>query len=242
MLNQSIATITFCLVLSLHTTARGQDASIDDAEHNWPQWRGPLATGVAPHGNPPLEWSENKNIKWKLAIPGRGHSTPVIWGDHIFLTTAIPYGEPMEPKPQQAPGAHDNAPVTNRWKFVVMAISRKKGRVLWQKTVSDELPHEGGHTSGSLASNSPMTDGKYVYAFFGSRGLYCFDFDGKPIWEKTLGIKNTKHAHGEGSTPVLHGNTLVINWDHEGESFALALNKKTGEQIWKVKRDESTSC
>ncbi|MFC1719194.1 PQQ-binding-like beta-propeller repeat protein, partial [Candidatus Poribacteria bacterium] len=115
------------------------------------------------------------------------------------------------------------------------------GSILWQKTVREELPHEGTHAEGSWASGSPVTDGEHVYAFFGSRGLYCFDMQGNLIWEKDLGDMKIKMSFGEGSSPVLHGDILVVNWDHEGQSFIVALDKKTGEELWKVDRDEKTS-
>ena len=211
------------------------------AAPEWPQWRGPLGTGVAPGAKPPLEWSEDKNVRWKTPLPGLGHSTPVIAGDKIFVTTAVPIGEPLPPKFSGVPGAHDNLPVTRRHRFAVLAIDRKSGKILWDKTVAEALPHEGGHESGSLASGSPVTDGERVIAFFGSRGLYCLDSEGEPMWKAELGKMTSKHGHGEGSSPALHGDTVVVNWDHQGQSFAAAYNKVTGKEIWKVTRDELTS-
>jgi outer membrane protein assembly factor BamB len=213
-----------------------------DAAHNWPQWRGPLSTGVAPHAKPPIKWSETSNIRWKIELPGSGHSTPVIWGDRLFLTTAVPYGEALKPKYSTAPGAHDNLPVTHHHKFVALAVSRRTGKILWQKTVHQELPHEAGHNTASLASNSPVTDGTRLFAYFGSHGLYCLNnSDGKLLWKTSLGKMQTKHAHGEGSSPVLYGETLVVNWDHEGKSLVIAFDKRTGKQRWKVDREEVTS-
>jgi outer membrane protein assembly factor BamB len=213
----------------------------DGPEHQWPQWRGPLGRGVAPHADPPLKWSQSENIRWKTAVPGLGHSTPIVWRDRVFLTTAVSYGEAMEPRYVDAPGAHDNLPITHHYKFVVLAISRREGKILWERTLRQQLPHEQGHFTGSLASHSPITDGQRLWAFFGSRGLYCLDFDGKLLWKKDLGEMQTKHAHGEGSSPALHGDTLIINWDHEGRSFVLALDKRSGAERWKVGRDELTS-
>ena len=128
-------------------------------EQDWPQWRGPLGTGFAPESDPPVEWSETKNVRWKVALPGKGHSTPIVPGDRIFLTTAIPYGELLPPKYNTTPGTHDGEPVTQRHEFVVLAISRREGTVLWQKSVYKKLPYEGGHNTASLASNSAVTDG-----------------------------------------------------------------------------------
>ena len=212
-----------------------------EALRYWPQWRGPLATGAAPEANPPVEWSESRNIRWKLALPGKGHSTPIIWSDHIFLTAAVPYGETMKPVYDDAPGSHDNLPVTQRHRFIVVAVSRGEGKMVWNKTVREELPHEGGHETGSLASNSPVTDGKLLFAFFGSRGLYCFDLNGELKWQKDLGRMQTLHGHGEGSSPVVYGDFLILNWDDEAGSFLYAFDKRTGQQRWKVGRDDKTS-
>ena len=220
-----------------------EPAVADETLTNWGQWRGPLSTGVAPLADPPVEWNEagGSGILWKTPIPGRGLSTPVVWGNRIFLTTAIPFGEKLPPQPSTAPGNHDNLPVTQRQKFVVLAVDRASGKIAWQKTLREALPHEQGHHTASLASNSPVTDGEHVFAFFGSFGLYCLDVDGKVVWQADFGPMQSLHGHGEGSSPVLHGDTLVINWDHEGKSFALALDKRTGKQKWKVERDEVTS-
>ena len=252
MSHQIIRRILFSIVIAVMVTqatwsaeSAGLSAAKNEAgldvRHQWPQWRGPLSTGVAPHGKPPVEWSESKNIRWKLALPGKGYSTPVIWGDRIFLTTAVPYGDAFEPKLDSAPGAHDGMPVTHHHRFVVLAVSRREGKIIWQRTVHKELPHEGGHYTASLASSSPVTDGEHLFAFFGSRGLYCLDMDGELLWKTDLGTMQTLHAHGEGSSPALHGDTLIINWDHEGQSFVVAFDKRTGKQRWKVERDEVTS-
>ncbi len=211
------------------------------ADQDWPQWRGPLGTGVAPNAAPPLEWSDTKNIKWKTPLPGKGHSTPIISGNHIFVTTAVPVGKKGEPKYSNRPGAHDNVPVSQKHRFEVIAVNRKDGTIRWRKAVNEVLPHEGGHYTASLASASAATDGKHVYASFGSHGLYCLDFDGNVQWEHDLGDMHTKHGHGEGSSPVLHGDTLVINWDHEEQSFVVAFRAKTGKEIWRKQRDEVTS-
>lgn len=142
----------------------------DEAAMNWPRWRGPLATGEAPHADPPVHWdeAEGTNIRWKTEIPGRGHSTPVVWDDLVFLTTAISCGEPLPPRPSTAPGNHDNLPVTHRHRFVALAVSRSSGKIVWQRTLREELPHEQGHYTGSLASNSPVTDGEHLSTNAGS--------------------------------------------------------------------------
>lgn len=211
------------------------------ATGQWPQWRGPSGSGSAPLADPPTSWSEEKNIRWKVQIPGNGHSTPVVWDQRIFLTTAVPYGDAVVPKPETAPGAHDNVPVTHHHEFTVLAVSRKDGTVEWQKVVHRELPHARRHYTGSFASNSPVTDGRRIYAFFGSRGIYCLSLDGELKWQKDLGKMQIKHAHGEGSSPALYNDTLIVNWDHEGQSCVMAFDKHTGDERWRNARDEVTS-
>lgn len=231
--------ITGCLLLGV-SVGRAGPPTIDAAQQ-WAQWRGPLGTGVAPHGDPPSTWNERKNVRWKIRLPGIGHSTPAVWGDTIFLTSAVPFGPRVESKPDRDPGAHDNLRVTQRHRFLVLAVRRQDGKVLWQHTLNEALPHEGGHHTGSLASASVLTDGQRVFAFFGSHGLFCLDVKGELLWKTALGQMHSKHNHGEGATPALHGETLVVNWDHQGQSFVVALDVRTGKQRWKVDRDEVTS-
>ena len=213
----------------------------DDAQREWAQWRGPLSSGVAPFADPPVEWSESKNVRWKTEIPGKGHSTPIVWGDRIFLTTAIAIGEPMPPPVGIRPGSHDNMATVNRQEYSVIAIDRRDGKILWKKTVLSDVPHEGAHQTASFASDSPVTDGVHIYAFFGSAGLYCLDMNGDLKWKADFGKKHTLHGHGEGNSPALYGDTLVINWDHEGPSFIAALDKNSGKELWRTPRDEVTS-
>jgi outer membrane protein assembly factor BamB len=229
------------LVLGLFSSIALHAGGKLKAHDQWPQWRGPLATGVAPSGKPPVEWGEQKNIRWKTPIPGKGQSTPVVWGDRIFLTTAVPHGQASHVDADHAPGAHDNVTPSQSHRFVVMAVDRRDGNVLWETTVRDERPHEAAHVTASWASNSAVTDGEHVFAFFGSRGVYCLDMQGQIVWQKDLGDMQIRHAHGEGSSPALHEDTLIVNWDHQGESFVVALDKSSGEQRWKVARDEITS-
>lgn len=212
-----------------------------DLAGSWAQWRGPLQTGVAPHADPPTHWSETRNVRWKIPIPGKAHASPIAHGDMVYLTTAIPVGEAQKPVYDRAPGTHDNVPVTHRHQFAALAVRRADGRIAWQRVLHEAFPHEGGHETGSLASNSPVTDGERVYVHFGSHGLYALDLEGKTVWEKILGRMDTLHAHGEGSSPVVHGDSLFVCWDHEGESFLVAFDKRTGAERWRTPRDEKTS-
>ena len=198
-------------ILSLCCLRALAAAADDDGDWYWPQWRGPMGTGVGAQADPPVEWSETKNIRWKIALPGMGHSTPIIWGDRVYVSSAVPYGDSVDPVTTHAPGAHDYVAPIQRYKFMVLAINRADGKIVWERTLREELPHEGAHSTGSLASNSPVTDGEHLIAFFGSRGLYCLDMDGELQWETDLGDMETLHAHGEGSSPALHGDTLIVN-------------------------------
>ena len=217
------------------------DPKAGQPAEQWGQWRGPLGNGFAPHANPPTEWSEEKNLKWKTPLPGLGHSSPVVWGDRIYLTTAVPQGEKL-PVPEQPPGAHNNLDPFHKLRFMVLAANRATGKIVWQKIVRTAQPHQSTHETATWASNSPVTDGRHVIASFGSAGIFCLAADdGTLVWQKDLGNMQVKHGHGEGTSPALHGDTVVINWDHEGDSFVIALNKNTGKQIWRQPRDEPTS-
>jgi outer membrane protein assembly factor BamB len=211
---------------------------------NWGQWRGPLANGVAPLGNPPTNWDENTNVKWKVKIPGRSTASPIVWGDQIILTTAIKTDREVElpPPPADAPKNPFNIQrPKNVYQFVAMSVDRRTGQTLWQQMVKEEVPHEGHHPDASFASASPMTDGKQIYVSFGSRGVYCFDMAGNQKWTRDLGKMMIYNTFGEGSSPVAHGDSVVLNWDHQGGSFITLLDARTGETKWKVDRDENTS-
>ena len=234
-----IAILTICIfALAAVVVLASQPVGF---EKNWHHWRGPHATGAAVDANPPTTWSETENIRWKVAIPGMGHAAPIIWEDKIFIQTAI------EVKAKESEG--DDNPFSGffggnkepLYKFDLLAINRSDGSILWQKTLREIQPHEGTHGDATYASNSPVTDGEYIYAYFGSRGLYCVDMMGNVKWEKDIGTMYKRNTFGEGSSPVLHGNTLVIVQDHEGDSFITALDKRTGDVLWKTDRDERTT-
>lgn len=207
----------------------------------WGQWRGPLATGAAPKADPPVEWSETKNIRWKTKLPGLGHSSPVVWGNLVFVTTAEMTGAKKPFTGVTPDGAHNNMNPLFDHQFAVMAIDRQTGAVAWRRTVATRQPHESTHESATWASNSPVTDGEHVLSFFGSNGLYCLDTGGRLLWSRDFGDMQVKHGHGEGASPLLHGETVVVNWDHEGASLIVALAKRTGVELWRQLRDEVTS-
>ena len=220
-------------IILLSTTLEAQEGV---AARFWGQWRGPDATGVSRTADPPIEWSETKNIRWKVEIPGRGTGSPVVWDDRIFVLTAVPVG--IDPEAAHEPRGGLRQRGVHR--FVVMALNRSDGSIIWERTVREEEPHEATHAgNGTWASGSAVTDGEHVFAYFESRGIYALDLDGNLLWEKDLGDKAMRNQFGEGSTPALHDDRLVVVWDHiGGQSFVVVLDKLTGAEIWRVDRDE----
>jgi outer membrane protein assembly factor BamB len=214
------------------------------ADGDWPWWRGPANDGMA-RGDAPLPWSDTEHIKWKAEIPGRGHSSPVIWGDKIFVTTAVPTSGVVPPKaaPSGRGGPGGDSGPQPEHKLMLLALDRKTGKLLWQQVAKVATPHEGYHpTYGSFASNSPVTDGKHVVAFFGSRGVYCYDLNGKKIWEKDFGIQlKMRLTFGEGAWPTIEGSKLLLLFDHEGDSFLVALDVATGKELWRTPRSDGST-
>jgi len=225
-----------------------------DANQFWPQWRGPLASGVGPLADPPVTWSESEHVKWKVKVPGAGDSTPVIWADRVFVLTAISTGKktkapdsagrPAEADAGAGEGRRQRGRMSEKpdevHQFAVLCFDRKNGKLLWQKSAREELPHEGHQQNNTYASASAITDGQLVLAFFGSRGLHCFDIDGNLKWSKDFGQMRTKMGFGEGASPALHGDVVVVCWDHEGDDFIAGFDKRTGKELWRTQRSEGT--
>jgi outer membrane protein assembly factor BamB len=206
----------------------------------WPQWRGPQFNGVAPAANPPVKWSETSNVRWKVRIPGEGSGTPVIWGDQVFVMAAYSASNPEAAAPKAEKGAKSVSVPSEAYRWVLLCFDRDSGKIRWQKICREEVPHEGHHPTNTYASSSALTDGQDVIAFFGSHGLYCFDLAGNLKWQKDLGKQSTKLGFGEGATPALYGNTLVVTFDHDREAFIVAFDKRTGQEIWRQPREEKT--
>ncbi len=195
---------------------------------NWPHWRGPTGNGAAEKASPPVEWSDTKNVKWKVEIPGSGLSSPIVWNDKVFVTTAVPV-------------AGQNAAGLPTLEFKVFCFNRDNGGLIWQKTAAVARPHQKSHATNGFASASPCTDGQSVYAHFGSRGLYCYSMDGDLKWKRDDFVKmETLNGFGEGSSPTLEGDKILVPWDHRGPSALYALDKRTGHTIWKTDRKEPT--
>lgn len=228
--------VLFVLLFGLQGAAFG-------AEDHWPHWRGPLCNGVAPSADPPVSWSEDSNIKWKIPIPGEGSATPIVWDNKIFVVTAIKVGGGEGEAEDDSGGGRARWSFTpdTPYKFDVLCIDRETGGVIWRKTATEQVPHEGHHATGTFASGSPVTDGEHLYVTFGSRGIYCYDLDGNQKWERDLGDMRTRNGFGEGASLTLRGDSLLVNWDHEGDSFLFCLDADNGETKWKTPRDEATS-
>ena len=207
------------------------------ADRFWPQWRGPFANGVSRTAKPPIEWSETKNIKWKVEIPGRGAASPVVWGDRVYLLTAVPIGLSRE----EAHAARGGIEPRHLYRFLTLAIDRRDGHVVWERVATEERPHESTHPiNGTWASSSAVTDGEHVIAYFESHGMYAYDMSGKLLWQRRFGEKAILSESGEGATPALYGHYVVLVWDQsQGGSFIVVLDKRTGKELWRAPRDEA---
>lgn len=205
---------------------------VADQSGNWGHWRGDSGNGVSKTATPPTEWSDTKNVKWKVAIPGRGSGSPVVWGNQIFVVSAV-----------RSDGQKSDQPEITELEFKLFCYERTTGDLSWKRTACKSTPHEKTHSTNGFASASPCTDGKHVYAHFGSRGLYCYTMDGELKWKRDdLGKMEARNGFGEGSSPTLEGDWILVPWDHQGPSYLAALNKLTGETIWKTEREEEPTC
>jgi len=197
------------------------DASAD----NWGHWRGPLGNGVSTTATPPLSFSNTDQVTWKVAIDGRGSGSPIVWEDSVFVVTAV---------------ESSNGP-RGQLSFQTLCFDRKTGQQRWKAVATEAIPHQGTHSTNGFASASPCTDGTHVYSHFGSRGLYCYTMDGRLVWKRDdLGKMETRNGFGEGSSPTLADDLIIVPWDHEGPSFLFAIDKLTGKTRWQVPRDEPT--
>jgi outer membrane protein assembly factor BamB len=236
------------------------------AENNWPNWRGPNFDGSLENADPPSEWSDTKNVRWKVAVPGKGNSSPIVWNDQIILLTAVDTGlrpdgfEPPAPlaaaqdageaqaQPERSGsrrgrgrGRGDRSRPTTAHEFIAIAFDLADGQKRWQSVLHRAVPHESGHQTNTFASSSAVTNGSHIFASFGSHGIYCLDMQGNVVWSKDLGDMQTRNQFGEGSSPALIGDTLIVTWDHEGQSLIYALDAATGGVRWKQERDERTT-
>ena len=243
MISQKSSPIVLLLYLAVVPVLSIQPSDLYSAE-DWLQWRGMNNTGVADGSKPPEVWSEEQNIRWKVAIDGNGSSTPIISGKRVFLLTAIDTGivDPSLPKPEDQPMRifgikHPNT----EHQYVVICLDRDSGKELWREVAIQKVPHEGTHGDNDFASASPVVaDGK-LYAWFGSAGMYCYDLDGKLQWSRDLGLAKMGASLGEGCSPVVHDGRVIIVRDHQGQSSIEALDAQSGKTIWKKHRKEGNA-
>ncbi len=221
-------------------------AALSAHAQNWPAFRGGSATGVADAAKLPTQWNAEKgtNILWKQEIPGYGHASPVVWGDRIFVLTAVPKG------PDSGVDVKAQALTTedkSEYDWRVVALDKSTGKILWQQTAITGKPRSKRHPQSSQASSTPVTNGKVVVAYFGSEGLYAYDFSGKLLWKKDLGVINTSlHfdpdlVYGTATSPVIYKNSVIVQVDRDRESFIAAYALKDGKELWRVARDEPSS-
>lgn len=210
---------------------------------HWPHWRGPTHDGVVP-GPLAQEFGDGKNVRWKIELPGRGVSTPIVVGERLFLTTAVPSDAPAKSAEGAGEGGGGGGDLVHgEQSYEVHAYARADGKLLWKAVAKVAVPHEGYHRSyGSFASASPVTDGERLYVSFGSQGLFAYDFDGKLLWSHDLGTKLVmRNGFGEGLAPVLAGDALVQVCDQESNSFVVALDRRTGKELWRAAREEPST-
>ncbi|HEY9283833.1 MAG TPA: PQQ-binding-like beta-propeller repeat protein [Pyrinomonadaceae bacterium] len=229
------AALALLLCLSLPVAAARAD--------NWSQWRGPGGQGVSPEKGLPTRWGAGQNIRWKTPIPGRGHSSPIVWGDRVFLTTSVE-GDPIPgaKRPRHVLGGGeyvhpDSVGGDRRHALKVLSFDRRSGRLLWERTAYEGSVADDRHRKATYANATPATDGRRVYAWFGSEGLYCYDFAGRLVWKKSLGTILTQ-GMGVAASPVLYADRLILQCDEDnGErSFIVALDKKSGRELWRTPR------
>ncbi|MEX2310455.1 MAG: PQQ-binding-like beta-propeller repeat protein [Pirellulales bacterium] len=219
---------------------------------NWSQFRGANANGIAQDVKLPLDWAGDKHIAWKISLPGIGWSQPIVWGDKIFLTTAVSDDQAKPNAKNRGPGLGSFARffsssrfglpppnVVYRWK--VLCLDAATGQVLWEQVAHEGRPTMHIHANNTYASETPVTDGERLIAYFGMTGVYCYDFSGKLLWSKDLGAYATQFGWGTGSSPALLGDFVYIQCDNDESSFLAALDKKTGEVAWRVERDEKSN-
>jgi len=212
---------------------------------DWPQFRGPSASGVGSGAKPPVQWDATKgtNVVWKAEIPGLAVSSPIVWGDRVYVTTAISSDSTQKFRTGLY-GDTDSVNDTSRHQWKVMALDKLTGKLLWQQTAHEGVPKTKRHPKSSQASPSPATNGSVVVAYFGSEGLYAYSTDGKLLWQKDLGLQNAgwffdpDSEWGAASSPVIYKNSVIVLCDRQKDSFIAAFDLKDGKELWRTARAE----
>jgi outer membrane protein assembly factor BamB len=211
-----------------------------NADDRWPQFRGAQSLGVADDAGLPDSWSTTENVAWKVDIAGDGWSSPVVWGDRIFVTSVVAEGETEKPKKGLYFGGERKPPAApHHW--MVYCVDWKTGKIRWEREAFKSVPKSPRHLKNTYASETPVTDGERIYAYFGNLGIFCYDMDGKLLWKKEWGPFATRYGWGTAASPVIHKDRIYIVNDNDTRSFIVALDKKTGEQVWQMDRDEKSN-
>lgn len=229
------------LVLMALVLVGGWTAAARAEDVHWPQFRGADARGIASGTNLPDRWTETENVAWKRDIPGRGWSSPVVWGNRVFLTTVVNTGESEEARKGLYFGGDRPLPPDAVHNWIVLCLDLQSGEVVWERQVHSGKPESSIHLKSSFASETPVTDGERVYCYFGNLGMFCFDFAGKEVWQRKFPPQPTRYGWGTAASPTLDGDRLYLVNDNEQDSYLLALDKRTGEEIWRVPRDEKSN-
>ncbi|MEN8201905.1 MAG: PQQ-binding-like beta-propeller repeat protein [Bacteroidota bacterium] len=238
-LNSILSIVSLVVLTSLNVVAQS------DYMQQWPQFRGPFASGIVESPNLPDSWDINtgENIRWKVRIPGLGHSCPVIWEDKLFLTTAIS-GSGRDSLKVGLYGDIDEVGDRSVHEFKLFCYDKNTGEMLWERLAFQGVPKTERHTKSSHANPTPATNGKYILAFFGSDGLYCYNFKGELIWTRDFGKMNAGPwtdpdvEWGFASSPIIHENRVIVQCDFLGDGFIAALDLDTGKEIWRTPRNE----
>jgi outer membrane protein assembly factor BamB len=225
--------LVLSLLLSLASSARAQT--------NWPQFRGPNARGIGGGTNLPDRWSSTQNVAWKSELPGRGWSSPIVWGNRVFLTTVINSGQSEEPKKGLYFGGDRIEPPKSEHLWKVLCLDLTTGKVQWEKTIHQGAPKTSIHIKSSYAAETPVTDGDRIYALFGNVGVFAFTLEGKEVWSRKLEPHKTRYGWGTAASPVLHGGKLFLVNDNDERAELLTLDAKTGKELWRVDRDEKSN-
>jgi outer membrane protein assembly factor BamB len=207
----------------------------------WAGFRGPGSRGISSQKGLPEIWSPDKNIAWKVKIPGQGWSSPIVWGDRIFITTAVTKADLEDPKKGLYFGGNRPKPHNSVYQWEVHCYGLADGKLKWKKLAHQDKPKTPIHVKNTYASETPVTDGQHVYAFFGSTGLHCYDMEGNAVWSKNLGVFKMRYGWGTASSPILLGDKLFIQCDSQGQSFVAAFNKKDGKELWRINRTGKSS-
>ncbi len=208
---------------------------------NWSQFRGANANGVVSEGELPVTWGPDDHVLWKVSLPGDGWSQPIVWGERLFVTAAETEKQ-AKPDPKfTTPNIGEKAATDVNYRWKVLCLDAAGGKTLWDKTARDGRPTVPTHRNNTYASETPATDGERVVAYFGMTGVYCYDFAGNLLWTRDIGTHPTMFGWGTGSSPILFGDKVYIQCDNDEASFLVALDKRTGKDVWRVDRDEQTN-